>query len=54
MLRKVMIRSCRRLEVWQRQGSDGGKNGENERCFRKLSCLKKRKNELGFQETLLE
>ena len=32
-------------------GSDGGKNGENERYFRKLSCLEKRKNELALQET---
>ena len=30
---------------------DGGKNGENERYFRKLSCLEKRKNELALQET---
>ena len=29
---------------------DGGKNGEKERCFRKLSCLEKRKNELALQE----
>ena len=27
------------------------KNGEKERCFRKLSCLEKRKNELALQET---
>ena len=30
---------------------DGGKNGEKEKCFRKLSYLEKRKNELAFQET---
>ena len=36
------------------EANDGRKNGENERCFRKLSYLEKRKNELALQETLLE
>ena len=27
---------------------DGGKNGPKERCFRKISCLEKRKNELAL------
>ena len=30
---------------------DGGKNGPKARCFRKISCLEKRKNELALQET---